>query len=111
MLLPTKKGVPAGKPLPALFLYTPYLRAFTIYDKNGKSNIAELEALPWHVEAMLRVRSWVAPNGNLMDALFRRRWLEPILKSGYVVVVVERPGTGASFGKYTPDATTAGQAN
>ena len=27
LFLPTKEGVPAGEPLPALFLYTPYDRA------------------------------------------------------------------------------------
>ena len=33
-----------------------------------------------------------------MDALFRTGWLKKMLKHGYVVMVVERPGTGASFG-------------
>ena len=32
LILPTKKGVPANKPLPVLFKYTPYLRTFTIFD-------------------------------------------------------------------------------
>ena len=37
LILPTKKGVPAGEPLPVLFKYTPYLRTFTLFDKDGKN--------------------------------------------------------------------------
>ncbi len=36
LIIPTKKGDPADKPLPVLFKYTPYGRAWTIIDKNGK---------------------------------------------------------------------------
>ena len=57
LILPTNHGVPADHPLPVLFKYTPYMRAWTVFDKNGKSNIAELEALPWYAELLLRVRS------------------------------------------------------
>jgi predicted acyl esterase len=99
LFLPTKKGVPAEKPLPVLFLYTPYLRVFTIFDENGKSALTELESWPWYVTAALKLRSKFAPNGNLIDALFRRPWLRGLVKSGYAVVVAEAPGTGASFGK------------
>ena len=42
LILPTKKGVPASKPLPVLFKYTPYTRTFTIFDKNGNNIIADL---------------------------------------------------------------------
>jgi putative CocE/NonD family hydrolase len=99
LFLPTKKGVPADKPLPALFLYTPYLRTFTIFDKNGKSPLTELEALPWYIMLALKLRARFAPNGNLMDALFRRPWLRDLVKSGYAVIAAEASGTGASFGK------------
>jgi putative CocE/NonD family hydrolase len=99
VILPTKNGIPADKPLPALFKYTPYGRAWTVFDKNGKNNFAGLGALPWYYDPLLRFRAWVAPNGNVMDALFRAKWLESMVKSGYAVVVVDRPGTGASFGK------------
>ncbi|HTP07377.1 MAG TPA: CocE/NonD family hydrolase, partial [Anaerolineae bacterium] len=99
LFLPTKKGIPADKPLPTLFLYTPYLRTFTIFDKNGKSPLTELEALPWYIMVALKLRARFAPHGNLMDALFRRPWLRDLMKSGYAVVVAEAPGTGASFGK------------
>lgn len=33
-----------------------------------------------------------------MDPVFRTKYLETFLKHGYAVLVVERPGTGASFG-------------
>ena len=98
LYLPTKKGVSAGKRLPVLFKYTPYTRAFTIFDKDGKNIIADLFNLGWKEKAYLRVRYWFDKRGNLMDAVFRTKYLENMLKHGYAVIVVERPGTGASFG-------------
>ncbi|UCE52943.1 MAG: CocE/NonD family hydrolase [Desulfobacterales bacterium] len=98
LILPTKKGVPASEPLPVLFKYTPYLRTFTIFDKNSKNIIADLFSLGWKERAMLRIRYWLYERGHLMDSLFRTRWLKKMLKHGYAVVVVERPGTGASYG-------------
>jgi putative CocE/NonD family hydrolase len=98
LYLPTKRGVPANKPLPVLFKYTPYTRAFTIFDKDGKNIIADLFDLGWKEKAYLRVRYWFDIRGNLMDAAFRTKYLENMLKHGYAVIVVERPGTGASFG-------------
>ena len=101
LILPTKNGVPADKPLPVLFKYTPYGRAWTIYDKNGKNNLAELVTLPWYYKPMVRIRSWF--KGNVMDALSRAEWLKEMVHSGYAVIVVDRPGTGASFGKMSMD--------
>jgi len=98
LFLPTKNGVPASEPLPALFKYTPYLRTFTIFDKNGKNIIASLFSLSWKERAMLRIRYWLSDQGRLMDPLFRTKWLQNMVKHGYAVIVVERPGTGASFG-------------
>jgi len=98
LYLPTKKGVPADKPLPVLFKYTPYTRAFTIFDKDGKNIIAGLFNLSWKEKAFLRVRYWFDKRGYLMDAVFRTKYLENMLRHGYAVIVVERPGTGASFG-------------
>ncbi len=98
LYLPTKKRIPANKPLPVLFKYTPYTRAFTIFDKDGKNIIADLFNLGWKEKAYLRIRYWFGKRGNLMDALFRTKYLENLLKHGYAVIVVERPGTGASFG-------------
>jgi putative CocE/NonD family hydrolase len=99
LLLPTKKGMPAKEPLPVLFKYTPYLRTFTIFDGDGKNIIADLFNLGWKERCMLRVRYWLYDRGHLMDPLFRTGWLKNMLKHGYAVIVVERPGTGASFGK------------
>jgi putative CocE/NonD family hydrolase len=103
LIIPTKKGVPADEPLPVLFKYTPYDRAWTVFDKDGNFGLAEL--MPWYYEPMLRFRAWVMPNGSgkIMDALFRTKWLGEMVNSGYVVIVVDRPGTGASFGKFNGD--------
>jgi len=98
LILPTKKGVPANKPLPVLFKYTPYLRTFTIFDQAGNNLIAGLFNLGWKEKAYLRVRYWFDKRGNLMDPVFRTKYLENMLKHGYAAIVVERPGTGASFG-------------
>ena len=98
LILPTKKGVPASEPLPVLFKYTPYLRTFTIFDKDGKNLITFFVDLKWYEKAMLRIRYWLSDQGRLMGPLFRTKWLENMVKHGYAVIVVERPGTGASFG-------------
>jgi putative CocE/NonD family hydrolase len=112
LILPAKRGAPADRPLPVLFKFTPYMRTWTIFDKNGKSNVAELEALPWYQEALLRLRSRLAPHGNILDPLWRTKWLGDIVKSGYALVVVERPGTGASLGTYSAfDAAMAREAD
>jgi len=75
LILPTKSRILADKPLPALFKYTPYGRAWTVFDKTGKNNLAPLGALPWYYDPLLRFRAWATPNGNVMDALFRTKWL------------------------------------
>ncbi len=98
LIIPTKKGIPANKPLPVLFKYTPYLRTFTIFDPSGKNIIAGLFDLGWKEKAMLWLRSKLSSRGHLMDPVFRTKYLENMLKHGYAVIVVERPGTGASFG-------------
>ena len=101
LIIPTKKDVPADKPLPVLFKYTPYGRAWTIFDKNGKLLIGDFVDLP--TRAMLRVRYWLAGDrGRILDPLFRDRWLDSVVKYGYIVVSVDRPGTGASFASPTP---------
>lgn len=103
VIIPTKKGVPAGKPLPVLFKYTPYGRTWTIFDKNGKFLLSEITQLDFPTVAMLRVRYWLAGDrGRLMDPLLRDRWLDTVVKYGYIVVSVDRPGTGASFSSPTP---------
>jgi len=98
LILPTKNGVLASEPLPVLFKYTPYLRTFTIFDKDGKNLITFFVDLKWYEKAMLRIRYWLYDRGHLMDPLMRTKWLGNMVKHGYAVIVVERPGTGASFG-------------
>jgi putative CocE/NonD family hydrolase len=90
--------VPAAERLPVLFKYTPYLRTFTIFDRDGKNLISDLFEMPWWQRAYLRMRYWFSDRGHLMDPLFRTRWLERMVRHGYAVVVVERSGTGASSG-------------
>lgn len=102
LILPMKKGLPASGRLPVLFKYTPYLRTFTIFDKEGKNILADLYDLGWKERAMLRVRYWLSDQGRFMDPLFRTGWLKNMVQQGYAVIVVERPGTGASFGRLNP---------
>jgi len=112
LILPTRKGVPAGERLPVLFKYTPYLRTFTIFDEKGKNIIADLFDLGWKERVMLRIRYWLSDRGRYMDPLFRTGWLKNMVKHGYAVVVVERPGTGASFGRLNPSFEAgAGEVN
>ena len=56
LIIPTQKGVPTGKPLPVLFKYTPYGRAWTILDKKEKFLIGNFANLDWPSKAMLRIR-------------------------------------------------------
>jgi hypothetical protein len=98
LILPTKKGAPAKGPFPTLFKYTPYNRTFTIFDKDGNNIIAGLFNLGWKEKAFLRLRYWFDKQGHLMDPIFRTKYLKNLLKHGYAIIVVERPGTGASFG-------------
>ena len=105
LILPTKDGVVAEKPLPTLFKYTPYDRAWTPFDKNGHFALSEL-GMPWYYGPMARIRALVMPDGRgkIMDALWRTEWLVDMVNSGYAVIVVDRPGTGASFGVLKGDS-------
>jgi putative CocE/NonD family hydrolase len=103
LVIPTQKGIPAEKPLPVLFKYTPYGRAWTVFDKNGKSTLSGFAGIGWTERAMLRIRYLLmGDRGRILDPLFRDRWLETAVKRGYIVVSVDRPGTGASFSSPTP---------
>jgi predicted acyl esterase len=97
--LPTKDGIPVDKPLPALFHYPPYGRRWTIFNKDGEFVLNKLMDLPWYMELAVRFRYRFLTNGNQMDKVFLVEWLKPMLMHGYIVVVVDRPGTGASFRK------------
>jgi putative CocE/NonD family hydrolase len=109
LILPTKDGIPAGEPLPVLFKYTIYLRTITIFDEKGHNIVADLFDLGWKEKAMLWFRHKVYERGHLMDPVFRTPWLETMLEHGYAVVVVERPGTGASFGVMNPSLEAVAQ--
>src|SRR5512135_1760990 len=54
LIIPTKKDSRADKPLPTLFKYTPYGRAWTVFDKNGNLLIADF--VDWPTQVLLRVR-------------------------------------------------------
>jgi hypothetical protein len=87
----------------------------TVYDKNGKNNLAGLVTLPWYYKALLRIRSWIKGNG--MDALSRTEWLREMLKSVYAVVVVDRhvwrfdpcpdPISSRQYGQPAPESDLA----
>jgi len=107
LFLPTRDGVAASGPLPVLFKYTPYLRRFLVFDQRGYNILAELFDLDWKARAYLRIRYWLSKRGRYMDALDRNAWLKTLLAHGYALIVVERPGTGASFGKSDPSFQAA----
>ena len=110
LFLPVKDGIVADVPLPTLFKYTPYGRAWTVFDEEGNNNLSGL-GMPWYYDPMLRFRAWIVPEGEgkCLDALFWTEWLGDMIKSGYVVIVADRPGTGASFGKLNLDPAVAAQ--
>jgi uncharacterized protein len=110
LILPTKDKVVADKPLPTLFKYTPYDRAWTPFAKNGHFALSEL-GMPWYYSLMVRFRALVMPDGRgkIMDALWRTEWLVDMVNSGYAVIVVDRPGTGASFGVLKGDSEIVAQ--
>jgi uncharacterized protein len=99
LILPTQGGVLADRPLPVLFKYTPYLRTYILYDKNGKNMVADLYRWSEEEQDFVQKHSRIDDRGHLLDPLLRNRYLGEMLQCGYAVVVVERPGTGASFGK------------
>jgi uncharacterized protein len=110
LFLPTKDGVPADEPLPTLFKYTPYGRAWTVLDKDGRAILCDLYPV-WWCEAGIRFRGLIVSlfggNGRIKDALNRTEWLAEMVNFGYAVIVVDRPGTGASFGTYNGDPDIA----
>jgi len=107
LFLPARNGVAAQEPVPVLFKYTPYLRRFLVFDAKGRNILADLFDLDWKARAYLRIRYWLSRRGRYMDALDRNAWLKTPLAHGYAVIVVERPGTGASFGSSDPSFQAA----
>ncbi len=103
LYLPTKKGVPAQEPLPVLLKYTPYGRAWAAFDEAGNFNLARLMDMPWYGSPMMKIRTLLVSNGNVLDHVWRTKWLGDMIKAGYAAVVVDRPGSGASFGQFNND--------
>jgi putative CocE/NonD family hydrolase len=110
LILPAKDGVVADQSLPTLFKYTPYDRAWTPFDQKGHFILSEM-GMPWYYSLLVRFRALVMPDGRgkIMDALWRTQWLGEMVNSGYAVIVVDRPGTGASFGILQGDSDIAAQ--
>ncbi|MCK5316019.1 MAG: CocE/NonD family hydrolase [Anaerolineales bacterium] len=104
LYLPTIDGIPADEPLPTLFKYTPYNRALTTFDENGHCDFCDFPGSPWYAVPMATIRKWIA--GNVQTTPGRTAWVADMLKSGYAVVVVDRPQTGASFGKWLDVGST-----
>lgn len=71
LILPKEHEIQAGTPFPVLFKNTPYLRTWTIFDKNGKSNLAELEALSWYEDLYLWIRSRLLLHRNIQSSIER----------------------------------------
>jgi hypothetical protein len=101
LIMPTEDGVPAQEPLPVLFKYTPYGRTWTIFDQEGNFLPGNFVDVPTKVMAYV-MRAVTGNKGLIMDPLWRDKWLRPVVKHGYIVVSVDRPGTGASFPSPTP---------
>ncbi|MFC2004818.1 CocE/NonD family hydrolase [Chloroflexota bacterium] len=97
LFLPTKDGVSATGPFPTLFKYTPYNRTWTVFDGDGNSIQSQWPGAPWFSDTALRITRLIR-GSDLRDMVSRNAWLGDILKSGYAVIAVDRPGTGASFG-------------
>ena len=105
LILPTKDRVPGSEQLPVLFKYTPYLRTFTVFDGAGRNILAELFDMGLHQAGSICRPGCTARTGD--DPQMRTPWLELMVKHGYAVIVVERPGTGASFGRSDPSFEAA----
>jgi len=69
LILPTTKGVVAAERLPVIFKYTPYLRTWTIFDKDGKNLIADFVELGWKERAFLRAALLAVSRGKVVRSL------------------------------------------
>jgi len=101
LLLPAKDGLAEKNPLPVLFSYTTYLRAYNMV-KDGKMVDNKILPLNSIKKAFIWLRAKLNENGNIFDQAFMNKWIKRMLKHGYAVVVVEVRGTGASEGIMNP---------
>jgi putative CocE/NonD family hydrolase len=101
LLLPARDGIAEKNPLPVLFSYTTYLRAYNMV-KDGK--VVDNEILPLNPikKAFIWLRAKLTEKGNIFDQAFMNKWVKRMLRHGYAVVVVEVRGTGASEGLMNP---------
>jgi len=105
LFTPSKDGVPANGPFPTLFKYTPYGRAWSTFDENGYCNFCDYPGeVAWYWKLGMRGRKLIF--GNLNHTVSRSAWTGTMLKSGYAVIVMDSPGTGASFGQAASDANS-----
>src|SRR5512135_3197018 len=66
VIIPARKGVADDTPLPTLFKYTPYGRAWTVFDKDGNLLIGDF--VDWPTQMMLRIRRlMVGDKGGILD--------------------------------------------
>ena len=98
LILPTKKGVPADDHCPSSSKYTPYRAPLPFLTKLATTLSPACLTSVGKKRPISGSATGFDKRGNLMDAVFRTKYLENMLKHGYAVIVVERPGTGASFG-------------
>lgn len=101
LLLPAKGDDAAEEPMPVLFSFTTYLRAFNMV-RDGKVIDNEIVHLNPIKKAFIWLRANIVKNGNIFDQAFMNKWVRKMLKHGYAVVVVEQRGTGASEGLANP---------
>ncbi len=59
LYLPTTDGIPADEPLPTLFKYTPYNRAWTTFDEKGNCLMCEFPGAPWYGGLPARIRKLI----------------------------------------------------
>jgi putative CocE/NonD family hydrolase len=101
LMLPAKGDAAVVEPMPVLFSFTTYLRAFNMV-KDGKVIDNEIVSLNPVKKAFIWLRAKIVKNGNIFDQAFMNKWVKKMLRHGYAVVIVEQRGTGASEGLANP---------
>ena len=101
LLLPSNGDQVASEPLPVLFSYTSYLRAYRMV-KDGSVVSNDVVKLGTLAKVFIRVRAKFTKNGDIFSQAFMNKWLRRMLKHGYAVMIAEQRGTGASEGLMMP---------
>lgn len=101
LLLPSNGNQVASEPLPVLFSYSSYLRAYRMI-KDGSVVSNDVVKLGMLAKAFIWVRAKFKKNGDIFDQAFMNQWLRRMLKHGYAVIIAEQRGTGASEGVMIP---------